>query len=419
MSIESGTQVHRLNEARRNEELVLAESALLGERRVAWVRLAMIALFAFTQDQMAPALGGEMQRDAVRLGSAGSYVVFAIVTLFILGRARPDIRNAQRFPFFFALVDFGFMSFQGWWDFHSTGHILAEKGAAAFGLVLCFSIARGGWKHVVFSTLLACVCYAVLGKMGGAFTPDGGTFVIGALIALGMLIGLTNRSVHRSFVGLRSRDNLSRFLPRQIVERLMAYGEDAFAPMQREVTVLFSDIRDFTRMSESLPPREVLELLDGYFAQMARVVHAHEGMVNKFLGDGMLAIWGVPERNEDHAALALRAALDMRRTLEELNQVRAGRCQPPLRIGIGVHTGIVAAGMLGGPDQHEYTVIGDAVNLASRIEGLTKALGADILVSEACWQRVNGRFDGVRVSEELVKGREAPVVVYALSAARS
>ncbi|MEO6576442.1 MAG: adenylate/guanylate cyclase domain-containing protein, partial [Polyangiaceae bacterium] len=186
----------------------------------------------------------------------------------------------------------------------------------------------------------------------------------------------------------------------------------------REVTVLFSDIRDFTRLSESMPPREVLELLDGYFSHMARIVHAHEGLVNKFLGDGMLAIWGVPERNDDHAALALRAALDMRRTLEELNAVRVRKSQPPLRIGIGVHSGLVAAGMLGGPDQHEYTVIGDAVNLASRIEGLTKQLQSDILVSEACWQRVDGRFDGTRVSEELVKGREAPVVVYSLRGTR-
>ena len=150
---------------------------------------------------------------------------------------------------------------------------------------------------------------------------------------------------------------------------------------------------------------------------MGRLVKAHEGIVNKFLGDGMLAVWGVPEVLEDHAGRAVACALDMRLVLSELNEERARRGEAPLRIGVGLHTGMVAAGMLGGAEQHEYTVIGDAVNLASRIEGLTKEHGTDLLVSEATWRRAEGRFVGTRISECTVKGRQEPVVIYRVDAA--
>jgi adenylate cyclase len=147
---------------------------------------------------------------------------------------------------------------------------------------------------------------------------------------------------------------------------------------------------------------------------MSQIVKGHDGLVNKFLGDGMLAFWGVPAAKPDHARAALQAALDMRTELAELNTLRERQGRPTTRIGIGIHTGVVAAGMIGGADQHEYTVIGDSVNLASRIEGLTKQLGADILVSERAWQQAGEGFAGQRKAEERVKGREEAVVVYAL-----
>jgi adenylate cyclase len=216
------------------------------------------------------------------------------------------------------------------------------------------------------------------------------------------------------FLELRGLDNLTRFLPPQVASRIVKQGETSLMPVQREVTILFSDIRDFTTLSETLPPQQVLKLLDDYFGHMTRIVMAREGMVNKFLGDGMLACWGVPERTDDHAEQAMRAALDMRAKLVELNAWREQQGEPPLRIGIGLHTGVVAAGMLGGTQQHEYTIIGDAVNVASRVEGLTKVLAVDILVSESTWKRGGGRFQGELMGEERVKGRQESVVLYAL-----
>jgi len=177
---------------------------------------------------------------------------------------------------------------------------------------------------------------------------------------------------------------------------------------------MFSDIRGFTTMSESLEPRDVLMMLDDYFGRMGQIVKGHDGVLGKFLGDGLLAFWGVPDRLEDHAVRAVRAARDMRRALRELNQYREKDGLAPIQIGIGIHTGVVAAGILGGALQSEYTIIGDAVNVASRIEGLTKQHGVDVLVSETTWTQLPESRRGDRLASAEIRGRKEPVVLYTL-----
>jgi adenylate cyclase len=401
-------------EARRNEELVLAEAALIGERRVAQVRLAMFVVFMLSQEVIGPLFGQRLGFDGIKMFGIGIYLAFAITTFLVLRRQRPDPHRAMVAPIVVTFIDFGFVAFLGMRDYVRNGQIHAEMGASAFALLISLSLTRYSWIHIALSTTLACTSYLTLGGYAGILTPLATTFVIGGFLGLGGMLILTNRHLHRMFSDLRRRDNLSRFLPRPIVERVLSLGGMALAPVQREVTVVFTDIRDFTSYAEALQPREVLEFLDEYFGHMAQVVKGHDGIVNKFLGDGMLAFWGVPDKNAEHAACALRCALDMRTVLAELNQVRAGRGDRPLRIGVGVHSGPVAAGMLGGAEQHEYTVIGDAVNVASRIEGLTKTLDVDILVSERTWRLAEGRFRGERLPEQKIKGRSEPVVVYRL-----
>jgi adenylate cyclase len=195
---------------------------------------------------------------------------------------------------------------------------------------------------------------------------------------------------------------------------VIAQGPDALAPVEREVTVLFSDIRGFTGMSEGKGPREVLRFLDDYFGRMSQIVKGHDGVVGKFLGDGMLAFWGVPDRVPDHALRATRAARDMRRAVKELNHHFERVGEAPIKIGIGIHTGPVAAGMLGGALQAEYTVIGDAVNVASRIEGLTKDHGVDVLISETTWAQLGDTVRSRRLAEGAIRGRKEPVVLYTL-----
>ncbi|NTX05210.1 MULTISPECIES: adenylate/guanylate cyclase domain-containing protein [Myxococcus] len=409
------TAVARFALSRANEELVLAESSLRGERRVAWVRLALMALLSLSQGGIAHVTGEPLPpHDFQRVLAIVLYGLFSVVALLVLRRQRPHLRHARWLPVPTTVADTSFFAFMGWHAWARTGQFDAGMLGASMGMVLVFSVARFSWLHVLLSTTLSSVGYALVAGMSGHGTSSSTSFVVFCYVTLGLLIAMTNAEVGSMFLRLRRRDGLSRFLPKQVVERVMQSGDTSLQPVQREVTILFSDIRDFTMLSETLPPREVLELLDEYFGQMTHIVMTRGGIVNKFLGDGMLACWGVPDSSEDHAERAMRAALDMREKLGELNARRVLQGLSPLRIGIGLHTGVVAAGMLGGAEQHEYTVIGDAVNLASRVEGLTKVHGVDILVSESTWLRGGGDFTGRRLGETHVKGRREAVVVHAL-----
>jgi adenylate cyclase len=408
--------------AQANRERVLAESALKGERTVSKVRLALLVLFMLSYAGVGRLVGVPIEPDPPRQVAVVSYLAFAVFTyLAIRFKARPDPRNATWLPVLMSLCDFGYTAFMAWRS-QVLGNFQPMMMAATCAVFITFSVARYKLLHVVLSTALAVVSFSLVNWLGrphaSAAVPV--SFVVGCYIGLGLLIGWANREVGGMFLQAWQRQNLSRFLPQPVLERVMNLGSDtALAPVHREVTILFSDIRDFTTLSETLPPKVVMELLGDYFSHMAQIVQGHNGIVNKFLGDGMLACWGVPDASDDHAVRAMQAALDMRVKLEELNAWRQQRGEPQLRIGIGLHTGVVAAGMLGGAGQHEYTVIGDAVNLASRVEGLTKTLGVDILASESTWSQGQGRFAGERISEERVKGRREGVVVYSLKGRRS
>jgi adenylate cyclase len=409
------TTLARVELARRNEEAVVARASREGQRFFSLLRIMVVLALAISEDVLGRLAGYHITPDPLR-GVVGLAFIGLNVFLYVfLGRVKVDKRlNSMVGQTARALGDFSFMLFNAWRS-SLTGHASPEIGVMVCAVFLCFSLASYNNAIVALNTALAIGTFMMMGHIVGAHVSTlTYIFVTSGYLCIGVIVGTASGYSRRMFVDLRKRDNLTRFLAPQVAEHVMRFGDTTLAPVQRQATVLFSDIRDFTTLSEGLPPREVLELLDEYLSHMSQIVKGHEGIVNKFLGDGMLAFWNVPDRADRHAELALKAALDMRKKLIELNQHRALLGRPALRIGIGVHTGEVAAGMLGGAEQHEYTVIGDAVNVASRIEGLNKKLGTDILVSESTWQLTDGRFVGQRVAQEQVKGREQPVVVYAL-----
>jgi adenylate cyclase len=401
-------------EAQRNEEETLAAGALAGERRASYARVAMVFLFAFSA-QVLPLLLNEPSVDEVSRKIVGScYMIFAIGQIFVLRRVKPHAVKARFMPMLIMAIDFAFITFMGFSDVGTAFGYHPELHAAASAILISFAITRIALWQVVATVAMAMLSFSVVAWKAERLGQPTSIFVLAGYVALGFMVGMTNRAVRRMFTDLRRRDNLTRFLPRAVAERVLALGSAALSPVQREVTVLFSDIRGFTALAENLPPRAVLELLDDYFGRMAMIVKGHDGVVGKFLGDGLLAFWGVPDDDRDHAHKAVRAALDMQRELVDVNRAREVDGLPPLRIGIGVHTGPVAAGMLGGAEHAEYTVIGDAVNVASRIEGLTKTHGVDVLVSETTWARCGERFGGKKLAAEEIRGRREPVVLYSV-----
>jgi class 3 adenylate cyclase len=181
------------------------------------------------------------------------------------------------------------------------------------------------------------------------------------------------------------------------------------------VTVLFADLRDFTPWVERTEPREVVRDLNEYFTEMEAAIRGERGLVLQYIGDEIEAVFGAPLRAGDHADRALRAAREMRRRLAELNARRAGAGKPPLRNGIGIHTGTVLAGNIGSAERLTYALVGDAVNLASRIQGLNKELGTDILLSEATRGRLSNGGGLETLPAVRVKGKSVDVSVFSVS----
>jgi adenylate cyclase len=393
-------------------EHLLAGAAIKGAQAVARVRLGMILLLIIIPRAAVFVTGEQLPLDPARIVASSLFLIYSVWMLWRMHRVQPDPHRVLWGHALQTVVDFSYFAFMGWRLLVAQGHLNMARTAVGCALLMSFSLVSYSRMHVVLSTCLATATLWVTLLLSGTFSWVTASFAACCYVSLGWLILQTNRFVLETVPELEQRRRLSRLLPPTLVDRVMHEGTGVLAPAQREVTILFSDIRGFTTLSENQPPQKVLALLDSYLGLMSQVVRAHGGMVNKFLGDGMLACWGVPTPSSTHAADAMRAALEMRRRLEEFNAARAP--ESPLRMGIGLHTGVVAAGMLGGSEQSEYTVIGDAVNLASRIEGLTKGLGVDILVSECTWQQGQGLFTGQRLAEEKVKGRAEAVVVYSL-----
>jgi adenylate cyclase len=217
--------------------------------------------------------------------------------------------------------------------------------------------------------------------------------------------------------GLRERDRLretfGRYVTRQVADHLLK-GNVSLGGEMVPVTVLFSDIRSFTSISETMEPRALLDFLNEYFSGMVESVMLHHGVVDKFIGDAIMAVFGAPVPHPDDPLHAVKAALEMRARLQKINVAFKARGLPELRTGIGLHSGRVVAGNMGHTERMEYTVIGDAVNLASRLEGMTKELQCDVILSEDLFQQVEPHVVVEPLRKIKVKGRDQEVMVYRL-----
>lgn len=208
--------------------------------------------------------------------------------------------------------------------------------------------------------------------------------------------------------GLKERDKVkslfSKFHGSSVAEDLIS-KDIGVGGQTKNVVVFFSDIRGFTSFSEKRSPEEVVEMLNEYFGVMVKIINQHGGVVDKFIGDAIMAVWGAPQSSAKDAHHAVRACLEMRRALEKLNETRLQRGQPAINIGMGLHAGPAISGTIGSDERMEYTVIGNTVNTASRIEASTKAFGADLLISDTVVERIGEDFKYELAGAAEVKGR--------------
>jgi adenylate cyclase len=296
--------------------------------------------------------------------------------------------------------------------------------------------ARAPWTHTALSVALASVVLALLAVFTSAWwTIAGAIALLGALAwtgtalfarglwlpvvppTLATTIGAFGGVAYQYLIEGREKRRIkhvfSRFVAPDVYAHLLADPARArLGGERRRMSVLFSDIRGFTTVSESGRPEDIVAQLNEYFTKMVEVVFRHHGTIDKFVGDMVMALFGAPLDDPENADHAVRAALDMLDELDRLNERWAREGRPPLAIGVGINTGDMVAGNVGSEQVMSYTVIGDAVNLGSRLESLNKQYGTSVIISENTKQRLKGQYHIEALGEVTVKGKTRPVAIF-------
>lgn len=243
-----------------------------------------------------------------------------------------------------------------------------------------------------------------------AFKPDDLELI--SAVAAQTAIAVENARAHERLAREEvARANYSRFLPEYVVKQMLDNPESfKLGGVNQTITVLFADIRGFTSIAEHAPPEEIVGLLNRYFSAMTDIIFAHGGTLDKYLGDGLMALFGAPTATPEDASNALNAAVAMQRRIIGINQELRKEGFKELGVGIGLHTGEVTVGYIGSERRSEYTAIGDAVNTASRLE--SNARGGEILISEATFKAAGSRYKLKTRDPIRVKNREQPVVLF-------
>lgn len=240
-------------------------------------------------------------------------------------------------------------------------------------------------------------------------------------VALGFALGWSRRELARAQRRLeaageelqRLQHAFARFAPEAIVERIASAGVPTSGE-RKEVTVLFADLVGFTATSEGLDPAVLVEVLNGYFERMSRAITAHQGHLSTLIGDGILALFGALEANPWHSGDALRAAQAMREALADYNRELAARSLPALAMGIGLHRGVGVAGLVGSRDMMQFTVVGTVVNVAARVQGLTRIYGVDVLLTREVKAALDPGLELRALPPSRLRGVSEPVLPFAL-----
>ena len=397
-------------------EEILRERERRSERQVAVARLGLIALAA-ALDLLAAA--GWVQTTLTR-PTAATLAIDALFLAFAAAALAMARRPGYRPSLKYIIVTF---------DFAMIALVLEVDPSVARGgavgdwtalvallFVFTLNLLRFSAGATAYAAALTLAAFAFFGWRAPPHPNELAAMGVGLamMLTIGWLLTRANRAM---LAEATAKQLMERYLPPQLVGQLYGAGA-SLEPggRSRVVTVLFADLRDFTTIAERLPAEAVVDLLNAALSRMADAVFKHEGTLDKFTGDGLMALFGAPVGRPDDAARAVAAGLDMIASIRALDAARAPGA-PALAIGIGVHTGPAIVGNIGSARRLDYTAVGDTVNLASRIEGLTKELGTPLLVSRATRDAAlaapgAGALEFAAAGESHVKGRAQPVELF-------
>ncbi len=303
------------------------------------------------------------------------------------------------------------------WSRGRTLTPVAPGTGAALALGLALAVGLAGALGAAWVTGLASVVLVAGHVAANVRLFEAGHWWPLAVPVLAVMLAFVTDLSWQYFVEGREKRQVkrlfSRFVARDVYDQLLQDpSRAALGGTRRHMTVLFSDMRGFTALTEKGAPEDIVAQLNEYFTRMVRVLFEHHGTLDKFVGDMVMALFGAPLEDEDHAEHAVQAALSMVRALDVLNAEWAAFGVPTLDIGIGINTGDMVAGNIGSNTIMSYTVIGDAVNLGARLESLNKEYGTRIIISEATRSRLKGQYDIRPLGSVTVKGKSQPVAIF-------
>ncbi|MEY2987164.1 MAG: hypothetical protein RJB13_685 [Pseudomonadota bacterium] len=395
------------------------ETERLGNvRRLAQIRFFTVVIFFFLH----LVFGYGFQLESFR-GKELLFAVYLLISalLWLAAKRSISIRNVSSFAIPFVDIPFTFIILDTW----AQGKgIQGQISTGLLGLsFMMFFISLSGFYFSKFQSILTGIIALILTLLLHLETqvPRDSTLIGLALLVVSVVASHLKASrldvlVRRSFDEHLRTEKLSRYFSPAVAKLLQSKQDDVPQDgMELDLTVLFADIRDFTKMSSDMSGQDTVRLLNEVHEQLVKCIFETNGTLDKYIGDGVMAYFGAPSGNELHADQAVACAIKMRFAIAQLNEIRVARGQDPINIGIGLHSGRAVVGDVGAHFRREFTVIGDTVNTASRIEALTKKHKVDILVSDEVRSRVRYSNNFVFQGEDLLRGKNTVMRTYTLA----